>query len=72
MATDKGIKLPPFLVAHFKETMIAKYGPRALRLLLQTYDRKEITAEEVIEGLRAALDVMDGAQTILTGEKVQP
>jgi len=62
------VKLPPFLVAHFKETMIAKYGPATLREALAAYDRKEVTAEELIEGLRSVLELMEAAQGVLTGE----
>lgn len=65
-----GFKLPAGLVAHLKGQMIAQYGPRVLREALSQYDAGTMTAAELIEELRAALDVMEGVEEIVTGEKV--
>lgn len=62
------MKIPGVIVDALKKSAVQAYGPTILKAALDAYDKKEITAEELIDGLRVMIEILDGAEALLKGK----
>lgn len=62
------MKIPSAIVDALKQKAVQAYGPTILKAALEAYDKKEITADELIEGIRVMIEILDGAEAVLKGK----